>query len=84
VHDGIELEKLGVPAVAICTDALTPGLEALKEMRGMNAYKYAVVPHPIGVLDDEGLRDRAQQAAPQVMKIVTQNQDRPAPNDANS
>ena len=78
MHDGIELEKLGVPAVAICTDALTPGLEALKEMRRMNAYRYAVVPHPIGVLNDDGLRDRAQQAAPQVMRIVTQNPERPA------
>jgi hypothetical protein len=79
VHDGIELEKLGVPAVAIATDALTPGLEALKEMRGMPSYRYAVVPHPIGVLDDTGLRDRAQRAAPQVAEIVTRNPDRPAP-----
>ena len=82
MHDGIELEKLGVPAVAICTDALTPGLEALKEMRGMNAYRYAVVAHPIGVLDDAGLRDRAQKAAPQVMQIVTANPDRSTVRDA--
>lgn len=77
MHDGIELEKLGVPAVAICTEALVPGLEALKEMRGMCSYRYAVVPHPIGVLDEEGLRDRARRAAPQIAEIVTRNPVRP-------
>ena len=79
MHDGIEVEKRGVPAVAIATDALTPGLEALKEMRGMPDYRYAVVQHPIGVLDDDGLRDRAQKAAPQIEEIVLRQSERPGP-----
>jgi hypothetical protein len=77
VHDAIEIEKLGIPAVAIATDALAPGLEALKEMRGMSAYRYAVVPHPIGVLDDDGLHDRARTAAPQIEQLVVRLASRP-------
>ena len=79
MHDGIEIEKRGIPAVAIATDALTPGLEALKEMRGMPDYAYAVVKHPIGVLDADGLKDRARAAAPQIEQIVLRCPERPAP-----
>lgn len=77
VHDGIELEKLGVPAVAICTEVFVPGLEALAGMRGMANYPLAVVPHPLGVLFDDELYERAKLAAPQVVDIVLRHEDRP-------
>jgi hypothetical protein len=79
VHDGIELEKLGIPGVAIATDVFKPGLDQLAEMRGMPNYPYAIVEHPIGVLEDEQLRERARQAAPQVAEIVLSYADRPEP-----
>ena len=78
MHDGIELEKLGIPAVAIATDVFKPGLDQLAEMRGMPKYPYAIVPHPIGVLEDEELLNRARQAAPQVAEIVLRHTERPA------
>lgn len=71
VHDGIELEKRGIPAVAICTEAFRPGLDALTKMRGMPDYRFVIVPHPLGVLFDDELWGRAEQAAPQVFEIVT-------------
>lgn len=70
VHDGIELEKRGIPAVAVCTEAFVPGLKALAGMRNMPGYTFAVVPHPLGVLFDDELRERAELAAPQVVSIV--------------
>jgi hypothetical protein len=70
VHDGIELEKLGVPAVAIATEPFKPGLDALSRIRGMPDYRFAVVPHPIGPLPPDQLRERAKLAAPQVAEIV--------------
>jgi hypothetical protein len=70
VHDGISIEKLGVPAVAVCTEAFLPGLDALCRMRGMPDYRFAVVPHPLGVLFDDELRGRAELAAPQIVQIV--------------
>lgn len=70
VHDGIEIEKKGIPGVAICTEAFLPGLDALTKMRGMPDYRFAVVPHPLGVLFDDELRQRAKLAAPQVIDIV--------------
>jgi hypothetical protein len=76
VHDGIEIEKRGIPAVAICTEAFLPGLDALTKMRGMPAYRFAVVPHPLGVLFDDELRQRAELAAPLVANIVATEQAR--------
>lgn len=70
VHDGIEMEKMGIPAIAVCTEAFLPGLDALSKMRGMPDYKFAVVPHPLGVLFDDELRGRAALAAPQIVQIA--------------
>jgi hypothetical protein len=64
------LEKAGMPTVAVCTEAFLPGLSALSRMRGMPDYKFAVVPHPLGVLFDDELRGRAELAAPQIVQIV--------------
>jgi hypothetical protein len=36
----------------------------------MPDYRFAVVPHPLGVLFDDELRQRAKIAAPQVAEIV--------------
>lgn len=71
VHDAIELEKLGVPTVAVCTEAFRLGLDTLTKMRGMPDYRFAIVPHPLGVLFDDELQKRAELAAPQVAEIVT-------------
>lgn len=71
VHDAIELEKAGIPTVAICTEAFLPGLDALSKMRGMPNYRFAIVPHPLGVLFDDELLGRAKLAAPQIGRIVT-------------
>lgn len=70
VHDAIELEKLGVPTVAVCTEAFRPGLQTLTKMRGMPKYRFAIVPHPLGVLFDDKLQERAELAAPQVVQIL--------------
>ena len=71
VHDGVEIERLGIPAVAVCTEAFRVGLDALTAMRGMPDYRYAIVPHPLGVLFDDELFQRALLAAPQIVEIVT-------------
>jgi hypothetical protein len=77
VHDGIEIEKLGVPCVAVCTEAFVAGLDALTKMRGMPDYRFAVVPHPLGVLFDDELRERAKLAAGQVADLAVEPQQVP-------
>jgi hypothetical protein len=71
VHDAVEAELAEVPAVAICTAQFRQGAEAVARMRGLPEYRFAVVDHPLGVLDGEELRERAEQALPQVVAVAT-------------
>jgi hypothetical protein len=71
LHDGIELERRGVPAAVICTDQFIESARAQAAICGNPSYPFVVVPHPIGSLTDAELRDRARTAADQVIAILT-------------
>jgi hypothetical protein len=71
VIDAIAADGLGVPAVAVCTDQFQIGGAAVARMRGLPDYRFAVVPHPVGLLDEAGLADRARVAVPQIVSILT-------------
>ncbi|MDY7102756.1 MAG: hypothetical protein S0880_16360 [Actinomycetota bacterium] len=70
MHDAVALEKLAIPSVAVCTDQFEVGAKAIARMRGAPDYRFAVVTHPLGPLDTEGLRARAEEAYPQVRAIA--------------
>ncbi|MEE9249284.1 MAG: hypothetical protein V3U79_11410 [Dehalococcoidia bacterium] len=72
MHDGIELEKQGVPTAVIVTDEFVNQAKAIAEIQGIPDYPFAVIPHPIGRLTPEDLKERAKQALPQVLKILGQ------------
>jgi hypothetical protein len=71
LHDGIELDRRGVPAAVICTDQFVASAKAQAEICGNPAYPFAVVPHPLGSLTADELRARAAAAVPQVIAILT-------------
>ncbi len=68
MHDGIELEKRGVPTVTICTDAFIQTSEVMAKVKGFASYPFLIVPHPIGNLGPDELRERARQATPEAVK----------------
>ncbi len=68
--DLILLEKRGVPGAAICTEALRASADAMAAIQGAPGYRYAIVPHPVGSLDAEGIEAHAKVAAPQVLEIL--------------
>ena len=70
MHDGIELEKKGVPAAVICTEPFVSSGKAMSKLGGIPDYPFVVLPHPLGSLTAEGLRERAIQAAPEVLRIL--------------
>ena len=63
----MQLEAMGVPAIAICTAPFISGAQAMANLAAMPDYPFAVVQHPIGSLTPEQIRDRAVEAAPQVI-----------------
>jgi hypothetical protein len=56
----IWLERKGIPAVALCTEAFTGALAALASIHGRPDKEWARIPHPFGSLDDAGVRERAE------------------------
>ncbi len=42
----------------------------MSNIGGIPDYPFVVLPHPLGSLDEERLRERAMQAAPEVLKIL--------------
>ncbi len=70
MHDGISFEKKGVPAAVICTEPFVTSAVAMSKMGGIPDYPFVVVPHPLGSLNQEELRDIALRAADEVEKIL--------------
>ena len=70
MHDGITFERKGVPAAVICTEPFISSADAMAKLGGIPDYPYAVLPHPLGSLDDAEIRERASQAAPDVLRIL--------------
>jgi hypothetical protein len=70
LHDGLELETRGVPTAVICTEPFRPTAEAICQSRGVPGYRFAIVDHPIGSLDEHELRARAATAMQQAISIL--------------
>jgi hypothetical protein len=70
MHDGITLEKMGVPTAVICTEPFLTSADAMAKLGGIPDYPYVILPHPLGSLPDDRLRERAAQAAPDVLRIL--------------
>jgi hypothetical protein len=71
VIDAITADGMGVPAAAVCTDQFQVGGDAVARLRGLPGYQFAVVQHPVGILDEAGLENRAKAAVPQIVSILT-------------
>ena len=70
MQDGILFEKLGIPAASIATDQFVNMGRASAEAQGMPDYPFAVIEHPIGRLEDDELRRRAEAALPEIMRLL--------------
>jgi hypothetical protein len=65
--DGIVLERAGVPAVSICTDAFVVAARAVADVYGMPEFEFVTIPHPIASL---GPAEIEANVAPVIADIV--------------
>jgi hypothetical protein len=70
VADGTIFEKHGVVACSIITEPFKLAANSMAKRQGFPEYRYAVMPHPIGNLRPEQVRQRAQEVLPQVLQIL--------------
>ena len=59
-----------MPTAVICTDQFVESAKAQAAICGNPGYPFVVVPHPIGSLTAEELRDRARTAVGQAIDIL--------------
>jgi len=71
VHDVVRLEKMGIPTAAVATDAFLD--EACDQARLLAMPDYAMIwlPHPVAIVDEEGIRRLAREAAARIVQRLT-------------
>jgi hypothetical protein len=68
--DGIVLERAGIPAVSLCTDAFRITAEAMANQMGFPGYQYVAVSHPIASRTEKEIDEMARDALPDVIKVL--------------
>ena len=68
--DGIVLERAGVPAVSICTDAFAAPAQAMATMYGLPDYEPVMIPHPIASLSQSEVEANVAPAIADVVRIL--------------
>lgn len=65
-------ERRGVPAAAIMTSEFTSAARLMARVLGADDYGFVVIDHPIASASTEQLRDRAERAAADCLRLLTQ------------
>ena len=71
IADGIAFEAAGLPAAVICSDAFRATADAVAELRGAPGYRYATTPHPVAVLTQDQVKERAALVLGDVVALLT-------------
>ena len=69
MHDGIELEALGVPTAVIVTSEFVREAKVQRAALGMPEIVPAVIQHPLSSLTEDEIRARAAAVLPQVVEV---------------
>jgi hypothetical protein len=75
VRDGINLANLGIPAVALVTEAFWPQGDFVAESLGMPDVPRVKLPHPIAGSGAQYMRKVAQDFAAQVVAALEASSD---------
>jgi hypothetical protein len=70
VHDGIHLDRAGIPAATICTDHFVATAQATASVWGVPNYPVIYLPHPLSTRTDDEVQAGAQLLADQVVRIL--------------
>jgi len=70
VHDAIELEKVGKPAIVVTTTQFAPIAETMAQHFGLPATRRLVLPHPIGGTAPDVLERWADEAVDRALTLL--------------
>jgi hypothetical protein len=64
------LERAGIPAVSLCTDAFRITAEAMARSLGFPGYQYVALPHPIASRTEREIDEIARTALPEIVRVL--------------
>ena len=70
VADGILFERAGTPTVAITSDSFLLSGAAMASVQGFPGFDFHAVRHPMASLNAAEVRERAEAALPEVLRIL--------------
>ena len=70
LYDISNLEKLGLPAVLVHTDAFAEAMVRQAEMRGQPALRRAIVPHPVQDKTSNEINELARDCVAQILSAL--------------
>jgi hypothetical protein len=70
LHDGITLERQGIPAATIITTVFANTAVAYTRLMGVPTFPYLVCPHPITNVGSEALQFRAEALVADVRNLL--------------
>ena len=71
VHDTIELEKRGIPATTVITQAFRSAAIFQFKGKGMEGHPYIELPHPISNLQPDEMRSVALKHVDEIVRQLT-------------
>jgi hypothetical protein len=74
VHDGVHLDRAGIPAATICTDHFVATARATASVWGVPDYPVIYMPHPLSTLTDDEIQAGARRLADQVVRVLLTGQ----------
>ena len=74
--DSILLEREGIPAISIVTDAFVETGNIMASNWGIPGFRFLSVPHPVANLNDEELDQRANDVVNEVVELLKKGQKR--------
>jgi hypothetical protein len=72
--DAVILEKAGIPAIAIVTDAFYATAREMAELWGVPNFRFVMMPHPLASLTPEEVEQRADELLGKVVALLQEGQ----------
>ena len=64
------LERAGIPAVSLCTDAFKITAEAMANQMGFPGFRYVTLPHPDASRTEKEIDEMVRDALPDVIRVL--------------
>lgn len=74
--DAVILEKAGIPAIAIVTDAFQATAREMAELWGVPNFRFVMMPHPLASLTPREIDERAEELVGKVVALLREGQPR--------